>query len=235
MTSWGLTFSVASVAIALAAVAGQLRRRRVAAARFLFLYLLVAVATRPPVWLWPDRFYTWGYWLATDLLQTGLAMAAAVETNWLAFGHLPSGRRRAAFLLALVAAAAFALVLAAPGPAGSSAPAVYYAGTALVARATLAAGALFAVFLGLSYWHLLPSDPFHLDVAGGFILWAILMAWGQQLVVLDPLLGLGRHALERLIHLGVLSAWAAAAWRRDDGSDLSPAALVLLQPWRRPA
>lgn len=225
----------ANLALLLCALAGLACCRRVRALRLLPVYLAVGVLTRIPLLLWRERFYTWGYWLATELACALLALAIAYELVTVVFGRLPAARQRAALLAAAVLAVACAALLVQPVEPGASADSIYYQGSLHAAQAKLAAGIVCGLLLATALHYAVPLEPLQRDVAAGFALWALLQAFGEQLAVLDPFLGVGRQGLQRLIYTGVLSAWAWAAWRPSPATALSPAALRLLQPWRAAA
>ncbi len=227
-----LLLSYACAALAMLALAGILRRGKVAASRTLPVYLLVLIAVRVPVWFWPERFYTWSYWLGTDLLEVVIRFALAVELLRLVFGRLPIGAARARALTLGVLLATFAAIMGAKKPAGSAASEIYYQATLLAAQATFAGGVLFVAMLALGLWYAVPIDPLHRDVAGGLALWTLLQAFPDELAMLDGALGLGRQALLRIVYLGMLLSWVLAAWRRSEAPQLSPPALRVLQPWR---
>ena len=233
VTPTALVWSVLLWALVTATLAGVLWRGRWRASLVLPLYLLAMCLEKPPMWLWPDRFYTWGYWLGTELLEALLRLVLAVELLLLAFGRLPVGRRRAgatAAAILLVATGCFAL---APVPPIGLSPDVLYAAASLrAAQATFTAGWLFTALVALSIYYRLPLDPLHRDVAAGLALWAALQAFPLVLMPLDPYLHLGREGLQRIIAAGFTLAWARAAWHSVEPSPLSPRVLRILQPWR---
>lgn len=225
-----LLLSGVNATLALLVLLGLARRGRLGASRVLPAYLLVLALERVPVWLWPERFYTWPYWLATELLEATLRFALALDLLRLIFRNLPAGRARSGEAVLLVVSCSLFPIAAAAGHLGFG-DLAFYDASRLAAWATFAGGLIFASVLVLGLWYALPLDPLHRDVCAGLALWALLQAFPGDLSVLDQVLGLGREALQRLVYLGMMVAWVRAAWTRESMA-LSPAAQRVLQPWR---
>lgn len=214
-------------------LAGLAWRRRMRAPATLPLYLLCGIVLRVPFVLWLERFYVRSYWLLTEVVCAGLGLALSVELALLAFRRLRLVRRWAGAVTAAVLVSILGL-FSLTAPAGA-ADAAYGLASWRASQAKLGAGWVCALTLVLASRFRVPLEPLHRDVAAGFTLWAFVQAWSTELAALDPILGLGRQGLQVVIYMGVLIAWAWAAWRRDPQSALSPTALRVLRPWRVPA
>lgn len=233
--AWGvsavsLSLSVLNACLAALVLAGLLVRRRTAASLVLPVYLALLVVERPPMWFWPGTFYTWSYWLFTDLLEAALRFALALELLRLVLGRLPVSRKVASTVTLAILGAALLLTLLAPELVAGPPEWIYFQAAKWAWKATFAGGWLFAALLLLALWYGVPLDPLHRDVASGLVLWALLQAFSTDLAPLDLILG--RQTLQRVVYTGVLLAWLRSAWSRDAPALLGPAAQRLLQPWR---
>jgi hypothetical protein len=225
-----LSLSVLNACLAALALAGLIARRRTAASVVLPVYLALLVVERPPMWFWPETFYTWSYWLFTDLLEAALRFALAIELLRLVLGRLPMSRKVAGSVTLAIVGAALLLTLLAPELSAGPPEWIYFQAAQWAWGATFVGGWLFAALLLLALWYGVPLDPLHRDVASGLVLWALLQAFGPDLAPLDPILG--RQTLQRVVYSGMLLAWVRAAWSLDAPTPLGPAAQRLLQPWR---
>lgn len=223
-----VALSLVNAGLAGFAAAGIVARRRLGAGALFFAYLVLAAVVRIPVWLAPGRFYAWWYWAATDAVQAVVGAACAWELAGRAFACLPRARRRAWCAQAGVAAAAAAAVAS----AHASAPVGAYGVALAVGNGLYGRGWLFAVFLFVARYHRIPLDPFHRDVAAGFVVWSLVAGLGQQLAPLDGAVGVCRQVVASLLYPALLTAWAWAAWRPDGATRLSSPALTVLRPWR---
>jgi hypothetical protein len=238
MSAVALLLSVINAALCLLVLAGLIARQRVGACKFLVLYLVAGAALRVPVWLWPQHFYTWAYWFVTDVIETALELAIALELAWRIFGRLPNGlarSRRLHALLALATLTSFCWALPALLGHVPGSDEYYAAAVTLVSRITYGCAWFFAALLGLVFYHAVPTERLHRDVAGGFILWCVVFAWREELVAMTD----GGTTLRSFVEIGisciysfVLVAWTATAWRRDRSTLLSPATIAFLRPWR---
>lgn len=229
MTPLHLALSIANAMLASVAIAGLVARRRVGACTAFPAYLAVVVLGRLALWTWPAQLYGWRYWLATDLLQAVLGFAIALEFTHRAFVALPAARARALRVQIVIAAAAGLAFVWTPidwnGSLGELA-------TVLVGRLAYARAWLFAGGLAVAYYHRVPLDRIHRDIAGGFVVWSLLMACNAQLEPLDGYLQVTRQTVASLVYPGVLLAWAAAAWARDEETAFPRELLLQLRPWR---
>src|SRR5262245_16077027 len=77
---------------------------------FLPFYLLRVVVERLCMMLWPERFYTRGFWLITEVVCAALALGMALEMLLLVFGRLPVGRVRSMRMAAVLLIAAYVVM-----------------------------------------------------------------------------------------------------------------------------
>lgn len=228
--AFDLCLSAVSAALSLIVAAGLARRGRVGACSAFLGYLLVGVIARILRWTWP-ALYTWQFDVVTDLLQVGLGGVVAVELAQRAFVALPGGRVRAERLQVLVAVGA-GLALLAPWPALDGLPWTYVYGRELVQRLAYARAWLFASGLAVAAFHGVPLDRIHREIAGGFVVWSLVMGLNSHLAPIDGVLQLCRQVVASLIYPGVLAAWAVMAWAPDERTALTPVLLRTLRPWR---
>lgn len=229
-----LVSSILNAGLSAAVLVGLLSRARVPAARFFTAYVTYGLVMRVCTWAAPGVFYTFGAWVVTDALHIALRIGVACELLWSCYGRLPGGARAARVLLvAIVALALLAACLppdAAPLEAGP-----YYPLWLRLTQAGYAIGLGFVAVLVLAVRHGLPLDPLHRAIAAGMTVFCVLQALRPLVASLDAWLPLGRSAAMKIGYPLILLVWARAAWRLDEGTALSPEALRLLQPWRRPA
>jgi hypothetical protein len=231
----GLDFaaSVANMALSALVLIGLIARRRLGGAHVFALYLGWGVLARMLTWALPEALYTIKAWIVGEAIQTALMLGVAVELLVLSFGRLPGGWPRARLLLivgmSLVAAGAVV-------PPDGVRPEFgeLYPVWARLSQVTYLGGLLFAGFLLLAARSGVPTDPLHRAIAVGMMAFATLQVLRPLLVVVDPYIGLGRSGPMKIAYPLILLVWAEAAWRTAAGS-LSPEAMRLLQPWRRPA
>ena len=224
MSGFALCHSLANGVLALLVVTGIVARGRWGACRMLPLHLGLGILLRIPVWLWPERFYQWDYWFFTECAQVATRLALAAELAGRALRALPRGLDRAHGLQLVVLLGTLAALVVAPGPEHSHA---YYMGSLVAAQATYASAWLFVAFLGVVWYHGIPTEQLHRDVALGFTVWALVAGISPHLPEFAGLQFVGA-----LIYPAVLLAWARTAWAPDAPTALSPASLAVLRPWR---
>lgn len=229
MSSFTLFLSLLNGLLSLVVVAGLLSRGRSPACRLLPVYLVAGVAMRAPYWFWPERFYQWDYWFLTQCVHTALRLALAAELARRALAALPRGLERARLAQLLILLGTLAALVVAPRPEAAHA---YYFGALLAGQATYAGGWLFVAFLATVWYHRIPTDRLHRDVALGFALWALVAGISPYLEEIDGVVGLCNQLVASLVYPGVLMAWARTAWVPDAQTALSPASLAALRPWR---
>jgi hypothetical protein len=220
------TFAI-TACLALAALAGLIHRQRLTACRSFGLYLTSAVLSHGLVAFWPGRFWTWEFWLATDALHALARVACACEITFLTFRALPAGQVKARRVFAFLAVLIVVGAAGYPGPTASA-----FDWTFVVGRVTYGVAFLFVAYLGLTAYYHVPVDPVHRDVAHGFVLLSVLVAFRHQLAELDVILGWGRHFVVKISYPLLLAWWARRAWAPEEPTALSREVMQDLQPWR---
>jgi hypothetical protein len=216
-----------TASLALIALAGLARHERLAACRSFGVYLALAMLSHGLVAASPRRFWTWAFWLATDALQALARVACAVEITALTFRPLPAGHAKARRAFLILAALIIVVVAAYPSPTARA-----FDWTLVVARVTYGVAFLFAVYLGLTAYYHVPVDPVHRDVAHGFVLLSLLVAFTHPLARLDPIMGWGRDFVVKFSYPLLLAWWARRAWAPEEPTALSREVMQAVQPWR---
>lgn len=226
--------SAVNAALSCAVLLGLGARGRDRACWSFAAYVGFGLLARILTWAFPGALYQPTAWLAVDLVQTLLRVAIGVELAWAIYGRLPGGAAGArALLLAFAVGTLLAAVVPPPATSPDFGP-LYPLWLRLSQAGYVTALALVAT-LGLAARAGLPTDPFHRAIAAGLVLFLVAQVLRPLLLPLDSMLPLGRGAVMKLAYPTILILWARAAWRADQGSELSPVALRALQPWRRPA
>lgn len=227
MSRLDVAVCVVTAVLAVTTVTGLVVKGRAAASWFFVVYLTTVAPTYGLFVLWPERFWTWEFWLLTDVVHTGLRAAVAFEIGWKTFRRLPVGKQRIRLMFAIVVVVTGTLVLvyptAVPGAFGL---------TLVVARLSYGVAFLFGVFLLLTMFYGVPVDPVQRDIAVGFGLISLLMAFAAALSGLDPVMGWGRDFITKWTFPVVLAWWSRGAWGKEARTSLSRETMELLQPWR---
>lgn len=222
--------SFAICALSWALLVGLVVRRRLRAAWSFPFYLLVTAVSGLLIVTAPDVFWNWHFWAATDVLQRCLQAALALEIAMKVFRPpLWAGRRRVRLLLGLILAATLCATLLAPVPAGGA-----FGITLLMERVSYGVAWMFAAFLVAVRYYGVPLDPLHRDLACGFALLMMLLAFNDGLKSVDRFFDLGAAVVAKTLYPCLLAAWNVSAWRPQAPEELSPHALRVLQPWRVP-
>lgn len=221
-----LIFSLEALLAAIA-VAGLVLHRRASACWGFVAYLAATAAFYGLVATLPARFWTWPFSLLTDVLQTTLRAACAIEIAERTFRALPRGRAQMRWLFA---AGALLIIINLAFWQGRTDSAFDL--TLLVARVTYGVAFLFAAYLRLTSYYHLPVDPIHRDVAVGFVVLSVLVAFTQPLSALDAVFGWGRDTIVKVAYPVLLSWWAYRAWAAEAPSALTREVMERYQPWR---
>jgi hypothetical protein len=219
---------VAVMAVAAAvALAGLVKKYRANACWSFGAYLGATAAIDAALAAQPSRFWNWEFLLGSDVVQTTLGVACAFEVTFRTFRPLPAGHAKARRALLILAVVMAALVAAYPGPTARA-----FDWTLVVARVTYGVAFLFAVYLGLTAYYHVPVDPVHRDVAHGFVLLSLLVAFTHPLARLDPIMGWGRDFVVKFSYPLLLAWWARRAWAPEEPTALSREVMQAVQPWR---
>ncbi len=225
-------------ALACAVLAGLFWRRRLGRCVGFVLYLLSVAVPSLLVGVWPERFFTWSIWTATELTQAALALASALEIAWRALEGLPAAAHMARRLIFVVLVLTAGFTWMAPQQpivqiAHSSARehAAAYVAMALLPRLTYGTAALFTGLLAVLTFYLLPVDPFHRAVMVGFSLYLVLFS-----VLFISIFSEATRAVYTRVnsfaYLALLGGWAYAAWRFEPPPPAPEAVVRRLWPWR---
>jgi hypothetical protein len=221
--------SLTTALLAALALLGLVRRGRVRACRAFAAYLATATLGHLLLATAPQRFWTWQFLTATDLVQALLLCAIVAEITHKTFRPLPVGYRRARRVLSALALGAMGVVAVSGRDVDS--PAQF---SLLLERASYGLGFLFLGFMVVVRWHAIPVDPLHRSIATGFAFVTMLVGCVSALASVDPVPALGPHFIVKTAYPCVLAWWAHNAWRVDDFGRLSPEAVRRLHPWRLP-
>lgn len=217
--------AVGSGALALAALAGLIVRRKVWACVCFPVYLAAVAVSHMLYTVWPEIFWTWEFWAAADVVQTGLRLGVAFELGLRAFGGLPGGPRKVRVAFSLVTLGILAAVVAYPRQYNDA-----FELALIMGWVSYGVAVMFVAFLLLAmYYAVVPVDPLHRAIAVGFAVASAFLAFAHVLTIDSPW---GRGFVSKTVYPLVLAWWAVAAWRHDSLDGLSAEALRRLWPWR---
>jgi len=209
-------------------LAGLLMRGRFRLSRCFALYLIACLAGNLSYTVWPDTFFTRGWWIGRHMVYGVLRLGIALELVYLTFSALPGAHaavRRA--LLGVLALTFVSLLLL---PDGGS-----YGSFMTTLQPHMLNGTvwLFVATVGVSLLYRVPIHPWHRSIITGFA--AYLTVFGVLLRLIQVF---GWHmldvmnALDPLAYVGLLGYWTWMAWREDPVPAVDPVVLATLQPWR---
>jgi hypothetical protein len=211
-------------------LAGILLRRRLKYSRCFTLYVAACLAGNLSVTLWPDTFFTLGWWVARQTVYGALSLATALELVYWTFSELEGADRAIKRLLLAILGITFLSLLLLPDGGG-------YESVRAALQPRLQNGTiwLFAATVGVSLLYRVPVHPWHRAVMTGFagyltvftVLLRLLTVTNVDVDMLDVV-----NALDPLAYVGLLGYWTWAAWRTDPVPEVVPEVLETLQPWR---
>lgn len=227
MSRLAVAISAVNVLLVAAVLGGLIAHKRLAACWTFSAYLLSVAADRVAVLAWPQAFWTWTAVALTDAAQSLLCAAIAVEIAYKTFRTLPEGYRRLRRVMGVLAlVTVIAVVL------GSTWPRNAAEWTLVSARVSYGLAFLFAAFVLFARYHRFPLDPLHREIALGFVLRSLLVAFAHALSQYDDLVGLGHYSISKVAYPLILLGWVWSAWRPEPPTALSPEVLRRLRPWR---
>lgn len=227
MPLYDTSINLLCIALATAVLVGLLVTARVRACVSFAVYVVSAVVTRVLILTWPGRFFTWDFVFWSDAVQTGLRAAIALEISYKVFRPLPGGFARIRLMFMLVVGAMAIAFWIAPPQASNA-----FEWTFVLQQVSYGVAFLFGAFLLVTWYHCVPLDRLHLDIAAGFSVLNMVLAFTRALAQLEPDTDWGRNLVIKSAYPLLLAAWCLSAWRRDAPTKLSPASLRRLQPWR---
>jgi hypothetical protein len=217
---------LASLTLLPLVLAGVLSRRLYRICYTFAAYLLAVWLGDLVMFVWPEIFYVWSFWLAKETLYAVLKLALALEITALAYGAFPAARTavRRGILLVL---AALAALLAVGVPYGREFPVL---ASELQRRLAQGTALVFCATWALLLWYHLPLHRLHRAIMRGLVPYMLVFA-----AVNGFLVTLGLH-LRPAVNLAdglawamLLLYWSWEVWRRPP---LEPPFLRTLQPWR---
>jgi len=211
-------------------LAGVCLRGRLPYSRCFTLHLAACLAGNVSVVLWPERFYTLGWWIARQTTYVALIFATALELVYWTFSRLEGARRTIRRVLLAILGATFVSLLLLPDGGGYDS-----VRASLQPRMQNGTIWLFAATVGVSLLYRVPVHPWHRAIMTGFaayltvftVLLRLLTVTSWNIDMLDVL-----NALDPLAYVGLLGYWTWAAWRTDPVPEVAPEVLQTLQPWR---
>lgn len=209
------------------ALAGMVTRRRIAACVSFPVHLSTDIVGRVLVLVWPDRFWTWDFVFWTDAVQVAVRAAIVLELTYKVFRPLPEGLQHVRLMLALVLTGMVLAFLVYPPRATNA-----FEGTLVLQQVSYGVAFLFIAFLLVTWYHGVPLDPLHRDIACGFGALNFVLAFATALSEYDPAYDWGRYFIIKTAYPFLLAGWCVSAWRPDTPSRLSPRTMRILQPWR---
>jgi hypothetical protein len=227
MSRLAVAISAVNVLMVSAVLGGLIARKRLPACWTFSAYLLSVAADRVAVLAWPQTFWTWTSVAVTDAAQTALVALIAAEIAYKTFRTLPAGYRRLRRVMGVLALGTVIVVVV-----GSTWPRHAAEWTLVSARVSYGLAFLFAAFVLFARYHRFPLDPLHREIALGFVLRSLLVAFAHALSQYDDLVGLGHYSISKVAYPLILLGWVWSAWRPEPPTALSPEVLRRLRPWR---
>jgi hypothetical protein len=208
-----LSNTVACVAV-VASLAGLAHRRRLNQCYSFGAYLLAVLSAQTLMEIWPARFYTRDFWLATETTHQFLKLAIVVELAARTMSVFPGAQRSARRVLLITLIVLLALLATSIG-----APEYARLVTDLLPRAVSGTVWLFCGLAAVIVWYRIPVTPFQKAILLGFCLF--LLTYSILLSLIGSLGWQHRPVLNfanGLAFLAVQVYWAWAAWRRESPS-----------------
>ncbi len=228
MTSSQLLIAHAVKILVLLTLAGILARHRARLCWSFTAYLSVILACNSLVSFWPDRFVTDSFWTVKQALYDLLKMAIAVELTYRAFRVFPGAQVTARHVLFAVLVLTSAALVGLPRDPSYSSGFLEWEPRVLMGTIWLLNGLALLVV-----WYRVPLHRYHKAILLGFV---------PYLLVFVALLRMLRHygweilplvqSAEPAAYMLLVAWWAYAAWEPETVTDISPALLQRLQPWR---
>ena len=233
MTAWNRIVFTFEFVLAAAALAGLVYRRHVKVVAFFGVYLGVTAASDALVLLWPDRFFTWGFWLLRETLQAAAKLGLAFELTLRIFHSLPRAKFAIGVLQLVVVVGTLVAVIS-NGTAGSA----FEAAPTLVPWLQYGAAFSLLVVLGGALWYFVPLYPMHRSVLTVLTIYLFASTFGLRA------LGQWGWGLRDLFNYAsgvafnvVLAYWTREAWRPYTADEAHAQVFRFLRPWmaeRRP-
>jgi hypothetical protein len=210
-------------------LAGILFRRRAHLCWSFVAYLLAALSYNALVTVWPDTFYTQGFWMIMHGLFDALRVAIAVELGFRTFQAFPRAQATARRLLFILLSGTCVALISIPLAASYNQVVFDWQPRVLTGTIWIMNGLALLIT-----WYRVPVHPYHKAILLGFVPYLLIFTtllsltkqWGWDFF--GPYL----QAADPVAFMLLTAFWGVSAWRRDAQPDASPALVRLLQPWR---
>jgi hypothetical protein len=222
-----LVASFAQLGMALC-LAGIVLRNRFRFSRCFSLYLAACLAGNLSVTLWPDVFFTRGWYMTRNILYGTLRLAVALELVYWTFSALPGAHRAARRTLLAVLGITFLSLVILPDGGGEDSVRLV-----LLPRMLNGCIWLFAATVGIGLLYRVPVHPWHKAIMVGFAAYLTVFTVLTRLIAVLGWDFLDTVAtLDPLSYVALLGYWTWAAWRTDEVAEADREVLSTLQPWR---
>ena len=218
----------ASLALLVALLAGLFVRRLYRVCYSFPAWLLAVLAGDVLMLFWPERFYTWSFWMAKETAYAALKIAIAGEITVLAFQAFPSAGAtvRRVVLGVLLALLAFVLIGVRYDVA------LQDLARELQRRVANGVALVFCAAWAVVLYYRLPLHRLHRAILRGLVPYLLVFAAASTLTLVfgwdvRPAVNAAEAACWNLM----LAYWCWEVWRRPPGHD--SAFMRHLQPWRR--
>ena len=206
----------------------------------LFVHRLHRVCFSFPAWLlvvftgdvlmfgWPERFYTWGFWMAKETVYALLKLAIAMEITARAFQAFPSARAtvQRVMLAVLLALLAFVLVGVRYDVA------LHDLARELQRRVANGVALVFCAAWAVVLYYRLPLHRLHRAILRGLVPYLLVFSAASTFtLVFGWDLRRAVNVVEAACWNLMLAYWCWEVWRRPPGGDSD--FMRRLQPWRR--
>jgi hypothetical protein len=196
-----------------ACLAGLLARRRHLTCVSFTLYLGAVLLSDLLVFLWPERFYVWDFWVIKETLHNLLKFSIALELTLRTFRAFPAARRTAAGLVLGVLLLTWLSVGATPRLEVSRPKDL-----ALNLQPYVLAGTLW-LFIAIStliLWYRLPVAPLHKALLLGFVPYLLIFTGAINLLRSmggDDHVRVWAGYLKNAAYFALVAYWTYVAWR----------------------
>jgi hypothetical protein len=227
MTSIQRVAMIASLALLVALLAGLFVRRLYRVCYSFPTWLLAVLAGDVLMFFWPERFYTWGFWMAKETAYAALKIAIAIEITVLAFQAFPSAGAtvRRVLLGVLLALLAFVLIGVRYDVA------LQDLARELQRRVANGVALVFCAAWAVVLYYRLPLHRLHRAILRGLVPYLLVFAAASTLtLVFGWDVRTAVNAAEAACWALMLAYWCGEVWRRPARDD--SAFMRRLQPWR---
>jgi hypothetical protein len=210
------TILVLEVCFAAAILAGLGVRRRLYSAVFFDLYLATILVFDLLLLLWPERYFTWDFWLFKEIVQSSSKVLLSIELMARLFWRLPRARWAASIGLVGILAGTVIAVL---GVSGGDAEDL---SKAMMPRIFYGTAIMFALVLTLALSYGTSLIPVHKAILLGFTPYLLTFTVLVQLLELGTGVRLPMSYANNLAFFGLLAYWTRAVWQSGEDLEIQP-------------